>query len=465
MAEPDVFERRVAVALRAYAWEMPARVDAGAVADRVASEGAHRGWRVPGRLVAVPGIAWILLLAGLLLGLAIGGLAGGIWPDRDLAVVIGPTPSSTAANVDAEATILATTKAHPLPLEAACPPGRDPDVPGPANQERPSASGSLGPMAFDRHAGRIVLAADDGTWTFDVCANVWTQMHATAGPRSTPDEQPDWLVYDVDSDRTVAFTSSGQFWSYDLTADRWTKAGWFPGVRRGWGWGSWSTGAIYHDPSGLIVVYDGATMWAYDVEAATLTEIPQRPDPSGLPGAGMPADTRADVIDSLHYDPSGGDFIGYDPRSDLLVALVRPARPGGPSTHRPADETWTFDPGSGTWRLESSYWNQPVGYLGMVGGPATYDAASGLTLFPDGLAFDGGRRAWSRERFETRSSQFNWCAVGPVFDSPNGRIVCLGGARYLGEGPEDVSAVSAFSSTTGQWRWLLDPVPTASPKP
>jgi hypothetical protein len=384
-------------------------------------------------------------------------------PGQGVVIVPSPTPAGPVT-----ATILATTKAHPLPAQATCPPGSNRDVAGPANQERPSDSATFGPMAFDRHAGRIVLAADDGTWTFDVCTHVWQRMKPAQEPRSTSDS-PDWLVYDADSDRTIAFTASGQFWSYDLASDRWTKAGSFPGIRRGWGWGSWRTGAVYHDPSGLIVIYDGATMWAYDVEGGTLAEIPQRPDPSRPPGAGIPPDTRATVDASAHYDGSGGDYIGYDPRSDLLVALVRPARPDV-AHPRPSDETWTLDPGSGTWRLEASHPYPVVGYLGMAGGPAAFDEVSGLTLFPgDGTlqAYDGSRRAWRAEAFAARAPELavNWCAAGPVFDPLNGRIVCFGGARYLGEGPEDLSGVSALSTTTGQWRWLLAPLPTATPSP
>jgi hypothetical protein len=460
MAELDVFERRVADALRAYATEMPAHVDAAAVADRVAGGRSQRAWPIAtGRLVAVPGIAWILLLVGLLLGVVVGGLAGSLWRDRDQAVVVAPSPAPTAMITTGEPTILATTKAHPLPAQAACPPGSNPDAVGPADQERPQepVSGFLGPMAFDRHAGRIVLAADDGAWTFDVCTNVWQRMKTARGPGLAPDDRPDWLVYDADSDRTVAFTSSGQFWSYDFTADRWARAGSFPEIRRGWGWGSWSTGAIYHDPSGLIVVYDGATMWAYDVDTATLTEIPQRPDPSLPPGDGIPPDPLAAVDAVAHYDGSGGVFIGYDPSSDLVAALVRPARLGGPSARRPADETWTFEPGSGTWQRAGGQWNQPVGYLGMAGGPAAYDEGSGLLVFPDGLAFDGAQRAWRRERSD-------WCGMSAT-DTLNGRIVCLGGTQESGARTDDVSAVSAFSTAAGEWRWLLQPLPTASPAP
>jgi hypothetical protein len=417
----------------------------------------------PGRLAAIPTVAWVLLLVGLLLGLVVGGLAGGPWRDSDRAAVIAPSPWPMATIDPAVATILATTKAKPLPVQATCPPGSAPDSPGPADQERPPDGG----MAFDRHAGRIVTWAADGTWTFDVCTNTWHRMRAAQGPGSTPDEV-EWLVYDADSDLTVASTPSGQFWSYDLAADRWTKAGWFPEIRRGWGWGSWRTGAVYHDPSGLIVIYDGATLWAYDVEAGSLAEIPQLPDPSRPPGEGIPADPLAPVDEASHYDPSGGDFIGYDPRADRIVALVRPARPGGPRTPRPPDETWTLDPGSGTWRFEPEYRHPGVGFVGMGGGPATYDEVSGLMMFPAGLVLDTGQRRWRRlelGEFGKPAEGFTQCAAGPVYDPVNEQLVCLGGARYAGEGPEDLSGVSASSPAKGRWHWLVEPLPTSSPTP
>jgi hypothetical protein len=447
------------------------------MADVATTEQARRslfalpGWlsrpEAPGRLAAIPTVAWVLLLTGLLLGLLVGGLVGGPWRGPDPAIVVVPSPVATVAV--GEATILGTTKAHPLPAQAICPPGSSPEVPGPADQERPSEE-FHGPMAFDRHAGRIVLVADDATWTFDVCTNVWRRMRSAQGPLTASDDPPDWLVYDADSDRTIALTAGGQFWSYDLAADRWTRAGSYPEIRRGWGEGSWSTGAVYHDPSGLVIVYHGGGMWAYDAEAGVLTEIHQRPDPSLPAGTGIPADPWAPVVELAHYDPSGGVVIGYDPRSDLLVAHFRPARPGGPSTPRPKDETWTLDLGSGTWRQEASAPSPAFAYLAMAGGPAAYDEVSGLTLFPVGdrrwlEAFDGSHRAWRAGPFPAQDPGHEaiLCARSfrsPIYDALHGRIVCLGG-----DGPEDTSGVLALSTTTWQSRWLLEPQPAARPTP
>ncbi len=147
------------------------------------------------------------------------------------------------------------------------------------SQERPND----GVMAFDRHAGRIVLLAGAShgarTWTFDVCTNTWQHMNPGEEPPASSIALHETLVYDADSDRTVALTSGGQFWSYDLTTDRWTKAGQFAGVERSNIWAyPWVT-ALYHDPSGLVIVYNGITMWAYDVDTGALTSIRQQPDP------------------------------------------------------------------------------------------------------------------------------------------------------------------------------------------
>ncbi len=472
MTELDAFERRLEAAFQEFADRGVTPVRAVAFAEHVAGRPRrHWGWlawpQAHDRLAAVPTIAWILLATGLLLGMVAGGLVVGSWrPDQP---VVSESPS-----------ILATTKAHPLPAQATCPPGSNPDAPGSTDQERPGtlrevvalADGSallrerateVGVIAFDRRAGRIVTLegwphGGVRTWTFDVCTNTW-QLRSPLG--GAPGSLPVWLVYDADSDRTVALTAGGQFWSYDEAANRWTESGQFPEVRRSWLYGEWSPAAVYHDASGLIVVYDGATMWAYDVEASALTEIRQRPDPSRPVGSGFPPDPWA-------FDRAGAGQIGYDPRSDLLVLAVHPARP-----QPQLEETWTFKPSSGSWELEGSASTQwRGGHIGPgVGGPAPYDEVTGRTLFGGdaGLwAFDGGTRAWRTAPIavtQDEERQLAWCASGPVYDPLNRRSACLGGAFFDGRGQEDRSGVSAFSTATGQWRWLLEPTPTGSPAP
>ena len=110
-----------------------------------------------------------------------------------------------------------------------CPPGSTPDTPGPVDQARPPSPTG---MAFDRRTGRLVTLAGAGgaveTWTFDVCTNAWTQMH----PNREPPPDTGGLVYDVDSDVTIAVAYGPDFrgervWAYDLASDTWTENGRF----------------------------------------------------------------------------------------------------------------------------------------------------------------------------------------------------------------------------------------------
>lgn len=112
MAELDVFERRVADALRSYATEMPAFVDAAAVADRVAGERTHREWRSAGRLAAVPAVAWVLV--GVLLAASGLLLAGGL----HLPWVTPPAPTSvpSAAPVPSAPPSAVALERHPRAL-------------------------------------------------------------------------------------------------------------------------------------------------------------------------------------------------------------------------------------------------------------------------------------------------------------------------------------------------------------
>jgi hypothetical protein len=484
--KPLLTDTALEAALARYAGRVSATgLQAGIMADVAATEQARRPLlalpgplahpAAPGRLAAIPTVAWVLLLTGLLLGLVVGGLAGGLWRSPDRAVVVVPSRSPVATVNPAVATVLATTKAHPLPAQATCPAGSNPDTPGPADQVRAG-----GAMAFDRRAGRIVMlaqaeGADEAvdpegwgasqTWIYDVCANTWQRIDPPEEPRGGwGSPGPARLVYDADSDRTLAFAADDEIWSYELAAGRWSRVGSLRIAADGAANTTYGT-IFYHDPSGLVVVYDGVSMWAYDVETDTLTEVPQRPDPSLPAGSGL---------------PEGKIAFGYDPVRDLVVAVVVPHGPalGGnpPQYTRPTDpwgETWTFDPGTGIWHKETSpaaadlivcgfWWNSIDCWP--TSGRAVFDEASGMTLFlqrdlskprsHDRVdAYDAVTRTWRTLAPDTTQGGDRpyWCAsTPPVYDPLNARIVCQGTA-------DSGRGVSVFSTATGSWRWLLDP--------
>ena len=95
MLEHDPSEFELAAAFRAYLEDAPTEVRPVELARHFASTYPHRRG-LTGRLGfrLTPAMAWVLLLAGLLLALVVGSLVVGGWR-RDLAVVIAPSPTPT----------------------------------------------------------------------------------------------------------------------------------------------------------------------------------------------------------------------------------------------------------------------------------------------------------------------------------------------------------------------------------
>lgn len=469
MADREISELEIRAAFRSFLEDAPTEVRPAELADEIALAHPHRqGALARWSFVPVSAPAWALLLLGLLIALLVGTLIVGAWR-QDLVVVVGPTPTpppTASATVDvAESDILASTKAGPLPNDASCPTGSDPDTPGPAGQARPPAPTAISTdraMAFDRRAGRIVLLetqasrAAPRTWTFDVCTNTWEQK----SPSGEPTAGRAWLAYDADSDRTVALVDLGapterafETWIYDLGADRWTRGSDTPPIPvpedpRSPDW-VLALGLLYHDPSGLVVFHDGGHMWAYDLESDTWTAVRRRPDPALRAEDGAPA---------------GVSLMGYDIMRDRFVAYAS----RGLEDEVGVPETWTFDPGLGTWRFEAGVDTPSIacgwGFAPECG--AVFDPRTGLTVFlalggNAADAFDVGLGAWRThlDLGDGLAGSDDTCDNDtPVYDSINGRIVCRAGW----------SGVAALDTGDGSdirpW-WLLEPLPTASPAP
>ena len=214
-------------------------------------------------------------------------------------------PTTVTARAGTWNPILATTRAKPAPPAATCPPGTDPDTPGPADQERPEAgwTGNLA-AAFDQHTGRIVYVDTLGeTWTFDVCTNTWHRMNPTGAMIG---ELSGGLVYDVDSDLTVALGYE-HISVYDANTNTWTQPS---NDTIGIGDGLIvPSGAVYDPVTGLIITsnlrWTSETtptyweFWAYDVDTNEWTLLgPLRLEPS--------------IQHQL-------DFLGYSERLDRLI--------------------------------------------------------------------------------------------------------------------------------------------------
>ena len=315
---------------------------------------------------------------------------------------------------------------------ATCPPESTPDEPGPVEQARPPA----GSTAFDRDSGRIVLVAgtDAGveTWTFDVCTNTWTRMH--------PDQEPPGaggLVYDVDSDATLALSGASRVWAYDLEADSWTEKGLPPG-------GSPGLELRFYDPvSGLVVATgdDGdpnapdLELWSYDVETDTWTPIRQ--------------------ANRLPVDP--WDYV-YDASVDRLVAYDPGGRSGGA-------RTWLFDLRTGTWSGTAAVTPQfAFGWIGPPPPAIAYDEAAERTVMAGQgcrvVAYDAAADRWET-LFAPALEAATECRDGQqiIYDPVNERLVAHGGTVYTTCMPEAPDDMWAFDLATRSWTLVVRPTP------
>lgn len=379
MADMDVLERRVATALLGYAGEIPDAVDAAAVARRVALRHPRRGAsRVRWRGSAVARVAWVLLLAALLAAVA-GMLVVGSQQERRWPVLVPP-----------------------IGQRHECPPGSTPDEAGAADQARPSGEGAL---AFDDRAGKLVglsnVAGKVQTWAFDVCTNTWAPMHPDREPAELGAPR---LIFDADSDVTIAIEMGKATWAYDLEANTWLRKGVAPvaATERGLGW-------AYDPQSGLVVVALEDELWSYDVDSDRWAEISHAPWASWA---------------VLAYDTSVGRIVAYTRYATWLVDV----RTGEFS------RSGAGSPGVYTLWGMNDY------------APAIqYDAAAGQTVVSD---LHGRAAAYNavNDRWEILTG-YGETLPFDAYDAVNKRLV--------GRGSD--GSVLGFDLSTRQWTVLLQP--------
>jgi hypothetical protein len=442
MAETDVFERRLRAALARRTDGGPNDFDALAFA-RLAAEkeprrhglGAVLAWRHAG----VPRAAWVLLLVGLLAALVVGTLAVGSQPQRNNPAVVAPVATASVQAPAATANPLAERTAKPAEPAFQCPPGSTPDQPGPADQARPPTFDIS--LAFDRAAGKIVALGDDGTWTFDVCTNTWTQMHPASAPSFDLFKM---LVYDAGARQTI-YVAGGRVWAYEVASDTWTMRGDAPEIE------VLQVRLVYDPVGGRVVALElgapGPTwsgrMWSYDAGPGTWQPIAQH--------------------EQLSADADGQLLLAYDQSVDRLVSYSLDG------------EVRLFDLRTNTWSAPGAE-SPPFTYGTLMmnpfsfGGEIAYDEVARKTvLFSNGaaIAYDAGADRW-----ETLCGGSLECAIPPecrtsphmVYDPTNERLVVYGGTFCTGdywhpvfEGYGPPNEVLAFDLRTREWTVLVEP--------
>jgi hypothetical protein len=414
MTERDAFEVRFHAAVRGYAGRVSSDLDPVELAHRIAAAEPRRhglAAALEWRTVAIPRVAWLLLLLGALLAALVGGmLLAGSQEQRRLPAILPPVGQVFA-----------------------CPPGSTPDRPGPVDQARPIGLAPTGAaLAFDRRAGRLVALTTAGgrveTWTFDVCTNTWTQMHPNREP---PGGGP--LVYDIDFDVSILVSSesawssppgenhvsvpqavSSRVWAYNLQADTWTEKGDAP---------TDSALRTYDPFSGLVVATSNEELWSYDVDTDTWTPI--------------------------HEANQSGSFgaLAYDPSVDRMVAYT-----GFNAGH----ETWLLDIRTGRWSKSNAVTPHVLDWLTL---PAiAYDEAAERTVVGGNVrlaAYDATADRWETVEFPGPDP---WHGVSLVYDPVNERLVVLPDS-WESWSVGSSAGVVALDLVTREWTVLLEPGP------
>lgn len=335
-----------------------------------------------------------------------------------------------SSTVDREADLPPPVTAGEVPPESVCAAGADPDRPGPVDQVRPLAPEFAGMRAaFDTESGRIVMVTLGETWSFDVCTNTWTRM--APAPAGTGEAT---LVYDQDSDRTVAFTGLEpvEAWAYDVDADSWS-------------------GGTESDPPLTLELYPGAAQAIYDPVSGLIAT----PGRGGRYGTYDVDSDRWDTVTLEEGDGADDDFgivIGYHPETDRVIEWATDVslvdlRDGSVTVDD--DEApeliygWPPPP-----ILTASDPDQGLGIIHTLGGGElhAYDPAlPGWTVIYGEDDFPGGPYDGIR----------GYDAM--AYDTVNDRLVVIGGIYKTQSGWPATDDVWALDTASGAWTQLLEP--------
>jgi len=395
-----------------------------------------RAWRVPNWAVAVGAAVAVFILIGGVVWLIGRGIRTNVVDEPIVATTVPATTTTVSVTTstadvadpvipDQWSSVLATTSASTAPPAAICPQGTDPNAPGPVDQARPG-EGPQGYQAavFDTHAGRIVFIDRSGeTWTFDVCTNTWQAMDPAFVPATTyAYVSRGQLVYDIDSDRTIAFGPRNVY-AYDAASNTWTRRS-FP-VDRDLG-AAWP-GAVYDPISGLVLLqFDDGMLVAYDVDTDTWTEIGVTSEPREITSEGQTETSNPPYL------------VGHVAQADRL-AFLRHAVPG---------HSKLVNPRTG----EATDLADPPGAAGLFG-PFSY-ATGGDTAYTN----TGDLCRLEPVTFTWECSFTTALGVSPsalVYDPINTRVVAISNTYRTSTSTNVTDNVLAIDSTTGDTVELL----------
>ena len=331
---------------------------------------------------------------------------------------VGQRPPETIEPAGAWNPILAETVAGAQPTTVDCPTPSEGDASAPRSRQATGWAGLLSGV-LDTATGNVLFVdKSGGTWTFDVCTNTWSALTPGGSPWTTTGREGfhQGFVYDADSARTIGFGYSGRLAIFDSDKNIWE----FRSRER---LGD-ALGAVYHPPSGLVATMIGSSLWTYDVEEDTWTEV------------GEPSFGGAEWAELLGYVASIDRFLFV---TSGMTGLVDPETG---QTTTVFTETPTVDL---TW---------PGAQYGPANGTVyvTTHGPSGMSL----CGFNTSMLSW--DCYDTSgATDSDIEAFGAIVDDPINRRVLLIHRIYGDWWANSEAAVWSFDPDTGEWERIVDP--------
>jgi len=278
--------------------------------------------------------------------------------------------------------------------------------------------------AYDSRADRVIVVppgccnSKRDTWAYDIATNTWTNI----APAQLPVQGEGPMDYDSASDRTIYYAGNSA-------------------------------------PSGISSLAAANQTWAYDYNTDTWTDLQSTGTPSGLLGARMVYDTKADRMvlfgglnvpiigtyntDTWVYDfntstwtnmhpttsPPGQNFFPmvYDAASDRVLAWIKPDDDGD-------NNMWAYDLTTNTWTstpiTEPAYRTYdamvyvPTVKLDFVFG-GVYPDPDTETPYNDMWTYNAVTNTWEQVPFTSGPSARGWYTMS--YSTKSDRIVLIGG--------------------------------------
>ncbi len=288
--------------------------------------------------------------------------------------------------------------------------------------------------------GRYTFFND--VWSYDYATNTWNELECSPRPQGRFNHM---MVYDPTRHQLFLFGGFsardriGDTWTYDIDANEWTQLHPpdSPDPRS-------DAAIVYDEANGIIVLYDGycednshpQDTWVYDFEEGNW--IPMSPGESPLPQYGH----------HMIYDSFNEAVVMYGGHWSITEN-------GRMVSHGYSDGVWTYNYPSDSWTkvdtadsLPKRYWHtlaydEDRGKMVVFGGSGENNA-----VLDDTWLFDLSTSTWERLYTDEKPPGRENSAL--VYDSVHERLILFGGLKEVGEDP--INDLWVLDIAEGTWQ-------------